>query len=451
MTCRKTLSLALGACLLSGTALLGQTPDGATGTVVGMVYDSTASAPLAGARVAVMGTQSTGETDERGEFRLDEVPTGSHFVTFFHPRLGELGVGGNQQSIDVRDGRISEVVLTVPSRETIVGAWCSAEEGEGDTSVGGIITDVVTGVPLPGVAIGVAGERTGVLQRRRLVTQTRTGNAGEYRLCNMDSSENLIVQAVYGENQADPVAVVRPGLQIIDIAMRISEPVTITGTVLDHATRAPLVGAVVSLVGTRFSSTTDTIGAFGLTNVPPGRQIIQVDQIGYAPRTDSLTVFSEEALGLEIVLATEAIVLDPIVVTGRSRGLDILTTPGTRFSGMTEAQVDSVRARIFDFPSLARAAKVPGLQITERAMAGGFGGPQMGVCIQMTRARSSSGGNTCNMVYVLINDAPVPEPQQFLLQMNPQDVARMQFMTPLEAGMLYGDRGNNGVLLLYTR
>ena len=160
-------------------------------------------------------------------------------------------------------------------------------------------------------------------------------------------------------------------------------------------------------------------------------------------------MFSNEALGLEILLATEAIALDPLVVTGR-RTERVFTTPGTRFSGLTEAQVDSIIPRILDFSGLARAARAPGVQIYETTMANAFGDPQVGVCVEMTRNRGG-GANTCNMVEVRINDGPVPEPSFFLLDMNPQDVRRIQFITPLEAGLLYGDRGANGVLLIYTR
>ena len=51
----------LAAVLIATTqtaALAAQDADGPTGTILGMVYDSTTSAPLAEARVAVMGTSA---------------------------------------------------------------------------------------------------------------------------------------------------------------------------------------------------------------------------------------------------------------------------------------------------------------------------------------------------------------------------------------------------------
>ena len=426
-----------------------QATGGATGTVIGLVYDSTTSTPLADARVAVYGTNALALSDEEGQFRLDDVPVGEHTVVFFHSRLGTLGVTATPRQVAVADQSVSEVYLTVPSRATILSGWCSAEPGEGDTSVGGFVTDALTGVPLPRAIVAAFGEARGVLQRRRVVQEVRTENSGEFRLCHLDSSEPLTVMVFFGSNESVPFDVTSAGPQVRDVAINISEPVTITGSVIDYATRRPIPGAHVQLVGFTHSEFTDSGGTFGFTGVPPGKQIIETNVLGYAPRVDSLTVFSNEALGLEILLSTEAIALEPLVVTGRRRET-VFTTPGTRFSGLNEAQVDSILPRALSFASLARAANVPGLTVSEKMILNTFGTPQAGICIEMQRGRGG-GPNVCNMVEVRINDGPVPEPSFFLLDLNPHDVRRIQFITPLEAGFLYGDRGASGVLLIYTR
>ena len=224
-----------------------------------------------------------------------------------------------------------------------------------------------------------------------------------------------------------------------------------TGTIMDHATRAPIEGARVQLLGTPYDMLTDSAGKFGFAGVPPGKQVIRTDYLGYAPRTDSLTAFSREALGLEILLATEAIVLDPLVITGRRGSEPIYTTPGTRFSGLTEAQVDSIRPRVSDLASLVRASQMPGLSVREINTRDNFGNLRTGLCIEIQRRRGGGLPNTCNMIEVRLNDGPVPDPIFFLRDLNPQDIRWFQLITPVEAGFLYGDRGANGVLLLYTQ
>ncbi len=422
-----------------------------TGTIVGLVYDSTESVPLAGARVAAVGTSAVARTDDDGRFRMDDVPVGTRAVVFFHARLGTLGVAGSTPSVEVTPESVVEAYLTVPSRETILSAWCAAEGGASGISVGGVVTDALTGVPLPGARVTALGDRSGVLGRRAVLKEVVSEAAGEYRLCGLAGEGAISVAARFGSGAAPPLELPASGPVLLDIAIRISDPVTITGTVLDYATRAPLQSARVRILGTERDALTDSAGRFGFAGVPPGRHIVRTDRLGYATRVDSLTAFSQEALGLEIVLSTEAIVLDPLVVVGRRAGDRILTTPGTRFSGLTEAQVDSIAPRVFDFANLARAARMPGLHVYETYVANAFGDPQAGVCIEMTRSRGSRNPNACNMVEVRINDAPVPEAAFFLLEMNPMDVRRIQFVTPLEAGQLYGSRGANGVLLIYTK
>ena len=413
--------------------------DPATGTIVGMVFDSTSSAPLAGARVAVVGTGAAVESDDAGQFRLDEVPAGRQTVVFFHGRLGDLGVSPAPAQVVVAGAAVAEVLLAVPSRATILGGWCSIEPGEGATSIGGVVTDSITGVPLPRARVAVLGPPSGVLLRRRVLREVRTENSGEFRLCNLVSADDMALRVTFGSSRAEPAAVIRPGAQVVDVAMHIADPVSIAGSVRDYATGGPVAGAHVELVGTPHSEFTDSAGKFGFVNVAPGKQLISTTFLGYAPRIDSLTVFSNEALGLEIELSTEAIALDPIVVTGRRRER-VFTTPGTRFSGLTSAQVDSIAQRVADLPSLLRAAQMPGLTVTEQMLPNAFGDPQWGVCIEMQRSRGAM-PNTCNMVEVRINDGPVPSPSFFLQEFSPQDVRSIQFITPIEAGLLYGDRG----------
>ena len=447
------LLAALAALLLAaqGRALSAQDPAGSTGTVVGLVFDSTASVPLANATVAVMGTPAMTESDEEGRFRLENVPTGEHLVTFFHPRLGTFGVNGSSQTVVVASGSVTETYLAIPSRETILAGWCSIEEGVGNTSIGGVVTDVITGVPLPGAKVTAFAQHAGLLGRRSAVAEVRTGNSGEFRLCNLDGSLDLSVTAFFGTSETDHLAITQTGAQILDMSIRIADPVSITGTIMDHATRAPIEDARVQLLGTPYDMLTDSAGKFGFAGVPPGKQVIRTDHLGYAPRTDSLTAFSREALGLEILIATEAIVLDPLVITGRRGSDPIYTTRGTRFSGLTEAQVDSIRPRVIDLGSLVRASQMPGLSVREINTRDNFGNLRTGLCIEIQRRRGGGLPNTCNMVEVRLNDGPVPDPIFFLRDLNPQDIRWFQLITPIEAGFLYGDRGANGVLLLYTQ
>ena len=70
--------VASGASALTDSALAAQ--EGTAASLAGLVFDSTKMAPLAGARVAVMGTNSVSTTDESGRFLLSDVPAGDYGV-----------------------------------------------------------------------------------------------------------------------------------------------------------------------------------------------------------------------------------------------------------------------------------------------------------------------------------------------------------------------------------
>ena len=60
----------------------------------------------------------------------------------------------------------------------------------------------------------------------------------------------------------------------------------IKGTVLDQQSEMPIIGATVQLMSDESASgaVTDIDGYFTITNVPIGRNIVQVTYVGYAPQ-----------------------------------------------------------------------------------------------------------------------------------------------------------------------
>ena len=68
--------------------------------------------------------------------------------------------------------------------------------------------------------------------------------------------------------------------------------------------------------------------------------------LGYGSRTDSVTVFSEETVGIEVRMATGALEIEGLVVTARSRfGAETLNVGGRR-DVMTRAQIEPLLVRV---------------------------------------------------------------------------------------------------------
>lgn len=97
----------------------------------------------------------------------------------------------------------------------------------------------------------------------------------------------------------------------------------ISGTILESATGAPLVGATVAVLdgegaASEGEAVTDDDGRFTVRLPHADRWVLSVERLGFHPFvSDPFQVRTSEWLVVEVTLAADAIALDPIVVTAR--------------------------------------------------------------------------------------------------------------------------------------
>ncbi|HEU4456296.1 MAG TPA: carboxypeptidase regulatory-like domain-containing protein, partial [Longimicrobium sp.] len=185
------------------------------GVLEGTVWDSTAAAPLAGARVSLAGTGAAAETDAAGRFRMEGVPAGSYTVTFAHPALGPLAAAARPATVDLAAGRTSTVELAVPGWESAARALCA-------DSTRALYPGVILG-RVAGAAAGAAPTVTAVWTRTvagagaapRAEVRTRSVRAeadGSYVLCGVPEGRPFQLSAGTGEaSSGDREVRVEPG------------------------------------------------------------------------------------------------------------------------------------------------------------------------------------------------------------------------------------------------
>ena len=120
--------------LVEGEGLVWR-PDVAPGVVRGVVFDSIAGSPLAGAVVRVGGRSLRARAGPEGRFELRGVGPGLHRITFEHPRLDSLGVTAGWLTVEMTPAGIAEVVLSVPPGTTALTP-VAAGEAPGEESTG---------------------------------------------------------------------------------------------------------------------------------------------------------------------------------------------------------------------------------------------------------------------------------------------------------------------------
>jgi hypothetical protein len=422
----------------------------ATASLRGEVFDSTSMTVLAGARVAVIGTNAVGETDEAGRFVLEGIPEGPHWVSFFHDRLQTLGVSPPSRQIEFQAGRTEDVVLAVPSEETLLAGWCLAEQpAPGYASVAGVVTDSLTGVPMPRAIVrATAISRVPGIQP----VEVRTDDAGYFRICSVRGDVDVRLQASFGQNTGRSVEVFVPTgtARIQDLVLLMSSEGTLSGYVRDYASGDPIQGAVVSVAGTTSSTLTDLTGRFVLDDLPPGRHLVTTDHLAFEERTDSVTVFSEETVDIEVRLATEALEVEGLVVTARTRfGRTSLAGDDKRADFISREEIEALLPRVTQTADILRSMNAPGIRIRDVYQVDQLTGVMVpSLCVEVSRR---AGGEGCVPAAVVLNGVVVSLPDQVIRDLDPNIIDRIEILGPVDAQFQFGSVAGNGAIAIYTR
>jgi hypothetical protein len=424
----------------------------AEGTAVlrGAVFDSTSMQVLAGARVAVIGTNAVGETDGSGRFRLEGIPAGSHWISFFHERLQALGVSPPSRQMSFQDGQTVDVTLAVPSEETLLAGWCLAEQpAPGFGSVAGTVRDSITGVPMPRAVV-----RAEVVSRIPGIqpVEVRTDDGGYFRMCSVRADVDIRLQATFGQSTGRTVELYLPAgsARLQDLILLMSAEGTLAGYVRDHVTGEAVQGAVVSVIGTTSSTLTDLTGRFILDDLPPGRHLVTTDHLAFEERTDSVTIFSEETVDIEVRMATEALEVEGLVVTARTRfGRTSLAGEDKRADFIAREEIEAMLPRVAQTADILRNMNTPGLRIRDVYQVDQLTGVMVpGLCIEISRR---SGGEGCVPAAVALNGVVVLSPDQVIRDLDPNVIDRIEILSPMDAQFQFGSVAGNGAIAIYTR
>lgn len=295
--------------------------------IVGAVGDSVNEAPLRNAAVVVSGLAAPFSTDSLGRFTIDSLPPGRYQVGVFHPLLESLGITLATRSFVIGPDSAAVVNLSVPSVRTLVHRYCGGQQTTSTpSSVAGLVLDPDNDAPVAGARVSLVWTATTVSKRAGVVRtphelHTETNSSGFFKLCALPSDLDGTLQVSQGQVSTPEVPVTMGGallaFQTVSIAKAESRA---TGIVTGHVVLEngkPIPGVRVEIPVSNVAAVTRDDGAFRLSGVLTGTQVIVARNLSFLTAAEPINVTSREPIDLVVTLAPKLNILDPVLITAR--------------------------------------------------------------------------------------------------------------------------------------
>ncbi|MEO7457246.1 MAG: carboxypeptidase-like regulatory domain-containing protein [Gemmatimonadaceae bacterium] len=326
----KTLAI-LTAALFATTATAQAQARGTT--ITGVVYDSLAKAPLAGAVVQVVRVDSgtatrnyTATADALGHFRVDSLPRGKFGIGFQHPALVALGLDSPLRAFQIGADTSLVIDLAIPSGHAVRLERCPGGNAA-DGMLAGFVLDAAKGGMLAGASVTFGWTEIGVVDKKLQTipkrTQVKVGDDGSYVACGLASGSPLTVDVAEPGYRAIVGEVVVPDSSAMRRDFRLADSsVTGGGAIvgkLAHADGSVVASGQVSIPALDTEAPVAN-GAFTLANIPPGTWMLEARVLGYEPQNMMVDVAIGAPASLVMKVGDKVQVLDAVTVIGKANG-----------------------------------------------------------------------------------------------------------------------------------
>ena len=335
------LGLALGAAPAAAAQAAG-TPG--RSVVAGIVYDSIANAPLAGATVQVVAADDaartwSARTDSAGAYRVTGLAPGRYYVGFHHPRLDVLGLREPVRLLEVGGGAPPAGDLAIPSGTSLVNALCDPSPADPSGMVLGRVRDAGAGTALAGAEVVVMWVETRIDDTGRQAVRRQqavpVGEDGRYAVCGVPTDVEVAVLAQHGDDASGLVPVPIPprsvgvaeltvgrgAAAVVDSAAAAAGVAARRGTArlagtVYFATGAPMDGVTVLVHGTLARDTTGRGGQFDFPGLPAGSHTLLVHAMGYEPRRIPVQLASGRTDSVSVMLGERTPRVERVTIAG---------------------------------------------------------------------------------------------------------------------------------------
>ncbi len=225
---------------------------------------------------------------------------------------------------------------------------------------------------------------------------------------------------------------------------------TVSGRVTDVASKAPLVGARVAVIGTSLVTATNADGRYRIAGVPAGAQTVRVYLIGYKAGSRAMSATAGGSETLDFEMSITAFSLDEFVVT--ATGEESKRSVGNAVSTVDVSPLVATTS-VANMSDLL-VGKAPGVVVLPGSITGAGG---------RVRIRGNSSLSLSNNpIYVVdgirvasdVNSSSIgiggSSPSR-VNDLNPEDIETIDIVRGPSAATLYGTDAANGVIVIRTK
>lgn len=350
--------------------------------VSGIVHDSLARRPLAGAAVQVVSADGSGKftrtvsTDSLGRFSLTDVPNGRYLVGFLHPSLDSVGLEPPLRELIVTGTLPVRFDLATPSPARMHSAICGnkplmREAADSGSLVVGTVRDarsldVVQGATISAEWLEMTFSAQGVQRRVPKITATSGAN-GWYALCDLPAPGIASIRAIRGADttgrfdvQMGPERFLRRDLYVVASGARGGTQVR--GTVVTTLGGKPIPNAIITLSsGSRAQA--DERGEFAIFDATAGTQMLDVRALGFYPERRPIDIVPDGP-AVRVVMSTLQAVLDTVRIVAKGvMNMHLKGFEERRITGAGHYITDKDIVRLRAFATTEIIKRIPGLKI----------------------------------------------------------------------------------------
>jgi len=235
------------------------------------------------------------------------------------------------------------------------------------------------------------------------------------------------------------------------LGMAQTQNYSIKGVITDSRTNETIPGATVKINTISSGAVAGGNGAYEInTQLKPGKYQLTFSFIGYTPLVKDVVLGDRPSVTVDAKIAEDYLRLNEVVVTGNAVGTSRKTL-GNAISTVSAGDIANSSATSID---QALAGKISGAQITQNS-----GNPAGGISVRLrgTSTVAGSGDPLYIVDGVIVNNSSSElvdlggYSQNRLVDINPNDIDRMEIIKGAAAAAIYGSRASNGVVQIFTK